>query len=1403
MVRRPAVPHELWSTAALGSVPTVTQPSSMPYGLPALDDRAGQVYSAGMNYVPRRILITKPDGKQEEVAEPEFASIAGPRILLGEPGAGKSDTAHEIMRLDQGVEVHAELLASGAPAGDLTTRTVIIDGVDEVLVNGTTEPITAILNRLVEVGAGSFVLMCRALDWKHATSENAIERRFRVRPVVGHLQPLDHREMADIVEVFSKGGLEGAKFVQDAIDHGAIELARNPQNLLLLIEAVAEGGWPNTRRELYENASMRLTRELNPSHQSLRPDRPDGERILQAAGFVSAQLLLSGKRGVATGGQHDPLYPRIADVEGGGFTSADVAAAMGSALMRVSSVQTLEVCHRTVAEYLGARWLAGRLNNDVSPRRLESILYAAGTTIVPGSLRGLHAWLAVLDVGHARRFIEADPYGVLRYGDTGSLADDQIQHLLRALPVQAKGDPLFRSEDWDLEIGKSLARESLKEDIVALMADKDASYQLTTVILESVKGTPLAGQIRGNLQELALDSAETYVERLRAAEAACDGVDDDTYRALVTALLAMKDTSSTRLAIEIMDDRPKAFSGSDIADAMVAYYRPKGRNIVGIGYRLVCEMETDQLKAFLNRLAPHLPTNIHADTEFAREVETMMLDAVQAILNSGADVEPQELLRWTARTSSRSYARTEWNKLSEVYFAARPELRRDIQSLAFKNAKTVGDFGSVGFNLNRIAQGLTLQSDDLIYHMERLRGAKRKTKDWEDRWFHLFRWADMSKFDEATSHGREMALGTPALQAVLDEYDNLPEPEWQREHREYERKRVARDKAEKTLRWEQFTKARDQIADGTNLQGLDTVAHIYFGWYTNLDREATPAERLAEETGPGNAEYALQGLRAFRSRNDLPTVRQASELQARESKRYFATYVAIASCALQKAEGGRLDALPMQVLELALCGLDWGVHHSGDKLDSLARDITALVMDTPERMERFVRDNLEPFLEEKKSSITGMNTVLRGEQYQELSSRLSVEWLQRFPDLPAETFGYLIDAAVAYGDRVQVTQLVRNLITNNAWQSDEHRANAMGAAFILDFAEFRAEVSAFAAENKGRLWTFRRADHRESYEAPVDPVADIARLVFLLETFAPNFPHVEMPSAGWGGNSDYEGAQFIASLIKRLGSIPSTEARAALLKLIGDGHLGNHLQDAQHVAALQERAIAEVSWGSRTFQDVRSILQGGAPGTIDDLQAFVMDELHMLQRELQDGLTEGVEPYWNDTIPHTENYCRNRVIEGLQYRLLQRGVRVTPEGAMPDNTRCDILCWAGQMSLPVEIKGQWNPEVWTAASHQLEDNYARHYACEGRGIYLVLWFGNVPRHNPPRLSGQKAPETAAELLEMLPVVSPRAIDGKTHLMVLDVIRPPKKQEKIEAKAAEKLQAQAEKRPRKSRKKSTK
>jgi hypothetical protein len=133
---------------------------------------------------------------------------------------------------------------------------------------------------------------------------------------------------------------------------------------------------------------------------------------------------------------------------------------------------------------------------------------------------------------------------------------------------------------------------------------------------------------------------------------------------------------------------------------------------------------------------------------------------------------------------------------------------------------------------------------------------------------------------------------------------------------------------------------------------------------------------------------------------------------------------------------------------------------------------------------------------------------------------------------------------------------------------------------------------------------------------------------------------------------------------------------------------------------------------------VRHVLLAGSPQTIEDLQGLVMDELEALQGRLRDGTFNSVLPFWDAERPHIENYCRDRLAEHLEPYLLRFGVRVHSEATMPDANRCDLLSTIRNTDLPIEIKGQWRSNLWDAACDQLEDNYARNYRSEGRGIYL-------------------------------------------------------------------------------------
>jgi replication-associated recombination protein RarA len=66
-----------------------------------------------MSYVARRILIELEEEAPKNLSEQEFIAIERPLILLGEPGAGKTNTVKALAEIVGGTVVHAEAVASG------------------------------------------------------------------------------------------------------------------------------------------------------------------------------------------------------------------------------------------------------------------------------------------------------------------------------------------------------------------------------------------------------------------------------------------------------------------------------------------------------------------------------------------------------------------------------------------------------------------------------------------------------------------------------------------------------------------------------------------------------------------------------------------------------------------------------------------------------------------------------------------------------------------------------------------------------------------------------------------------------------------------------------------------------------------------------------------------------------------------------------------------------------------------------------------------------------------------------------------------------------------------------------------------------------------------------------------
>jgi hypothetical protein len=137
--------------------------------------------------------------------------------------------------------------------------------------------------------------------------------------------------------------------------------------------------------------------------------------------------------------------------------------------------------------------------------------------------------------------------------------------------------------------------------------------------------------------------------------------------------------------------------------------------------------------------------------------------------------------------------------------------------------------------------------------------------------------------------------------------------------------------------------------------------------------------------------------------------------------------------------------------------------------------------------------------------------------------------------------------------------------------------------------------------------------------------------------------------------------------------------------------------------------------------------------------------------------------------PRNEEACRDEILKMIgDYPL---GIHCAPEGHLADDKRADIQCTIGELMLPIEVKGQWHPELWTAAETQLVRLYTSDWRAEQRGIYLVLWFGrSVVKSKQPKAPprGIKRPETADELASSLRATLSVGLRDRVEFIVLDL-----------------------------------
>jgi predicted NACHT family NTPase len=410
--------------------------------------------------------------RRTEEARPRYFSEYTARaniVLLGDPGAGKS----HLFRTFAGTEGGRYLTVRTFLATPARTQweTLFIDGLDEKRAGrGDRDTVDALVAKLFEAAPAKVRLSCRVADWLGESDLASLRPFFEQsggEPAVLGLATLREDERRAVLAAHGLNTADAEAFLHEAEERGLGDFLANPHNLLMRLKAVRSGKWPATRKALFELSTALMLGEADFDHARGGSGVYSVNELRPVAGAIFAVRLISDVEGIGLSDQEGtesvPGYRSLS------FLDRDlVRAALTRRLFVAGAVpESGDYAHRTTAEYLGAAWLADAVRGGWPFSRLQALLGVDGHPAP--ELRGLHAWLAVHLPEHAERIIDADPYGVLTYGDAASLSRSSCVYLVRALGRLSQTDPWFRSGQWEAPAIGALSRADMVDEFRDVM----------------------------------------------------------------------------------------------------------------------------------------------------------------------------------------------------------------------------------------------------------------------------------------------------------------------------------------------------------------------------------------------------------------------------------------------------------------------------------------------------------------------------------------------------------------------------------------------------------------------------------------------------------------------------------------------------------------------------------------------------------------------------------------------------------------------------------------------------------------------------------------------------------------------------------------------------------------------
>ena len=1318
---------------------------------------------------------------RDEVVTPKFVSEyskASNIVLVGDPGSGKS-FLFDALAQQESTKVQSARAFLNTPA-HLAGDFLFIDALDERRAGRTDQAtIDLIVQRLFEINPSRVRLACRAHDWLGGTDLAAFHPYFAQSG--GHfvlaLESLTPTEQENILR--GCGVTQPKQFIREAEQRGLSDFLDNPQNLIMLAEAVQKKAWPTSRLELFEETTVLLLKE----HNKNRTDSGGGQftvkEVRAPASAASALRLISDVEGISlSGAETSELYPSYRTIP---FAKPElVLASLERRTFRSIGSNIVDYSHRVRAEYAAAGWLADKIRNGLPLSRVQALVGIDG--IPAPELRGVHAWLAVLLPEFSETVIDADPLGILIYSDPSSLSLSQRERLLKALTKLAAADPFFKPEKLAISAASAMCKPDMTPALKLALKDTTAPFGIKQFILELLCVAPPRVNLQQEILKVIAEQSQPFGLKAPALRAAAR-LGPNAAKSIVKIYYQLGESAEDiRLKGFILSTFYVGnFSAKDVSDLYGAVLKCDDKLLSGVLWQVSNSIPTDDLTRVFDAIENRHDSQSELGSkenhyEIEHFIERLLTRSIHEKVEniSGAQLWSWLNLQFNIHGDHSSLS----SSAIRQQLKNRPDLAKEVFEAAIDmySGKTPAWRLSTGL---REAMPLSLSAEPLRWLNDKISlGVEDPVKlaalyDLALSW--TFAGDDnVDIFESLYLLGETNNHLTPIRDRLLSSEVRS----WQADDKLIATRATEKRVAGRRRNLQQFESEISSIRNGNSSNWVVWLADLYFANFNDVDGSASPRERILNELGTDNVSAALDGLKAHLRSENIPSLKEVTE--AREKNSYPRLwYALLAGMDELWIERSNLDGFSDEELK-ALVAIDLELPTSSRSKDGVetidARAWKGHLLATKTSL---VKDAYlflaEAGLTARSQFVHGFYELMNDEAFAKFRGGIAVHLLESYPELLPERLEELLKVALAESPRPKLADLIQRYSGQDNLPDAQRQLWAI-AAYLLEPNE-ATESSLRRISSPSIVWQMRALTSydREGKNKLGIAIRPIQRELFA-RIAAGYFPSASHPTGGWSGDENpWDASEYIRLLLDALSVERDDQATSALERLLEAEEMKTYVGSVRHALANQRARNREMNYKQPNWTEAISTLTGGPPANVADLHAILVENLKEISVRIGTQNIDVYKGFWNEdsygrpTNPKIEESARDVLLGLLKPRLDPLNVITEPEGHMAADKRADITAALPGKKISIELKRDIHPELWTAPATQLDRFYARDHEASGYGIYGVFWYGSSrSRRLPKHPDESPAPKSSTELEVMLNEIIAAQKRYKLRAVVIDV-----------------------------------